>query len=294
MSSRPQILMRVLRWFLLLAAAAVILLFAARMASNTPAVQSPSFSSTVIERMRLIYVVGQAKGNRADVFSKVGDSISASPSFLGPIGEGRYQLGDYGYLQPVIDLFSTTPARQGNSFQNSSLAAGVGWAAWGVLDPQLADATLCVPGETPLACEYRLTRPSFALIMFGTNDVGYRSAAEFEGDLRRIIEVSELSGVIPILSTIPERPDTAQRVLEFNNVIRSLASARNAPLWDYHEALRGLPNEGLAWDNLHPSSPPEWFDDAADFRAHNLVYGYVIRNLTALQMLDSVWRAVKS
>ena len=283
-----------LRWLLVLTVLGAILLVAARLASNTPAIQSPAFAPAVIERMRLIFAVGQANGNRVDVFSKVGDSITESPSFLGPVGEGRVQLGDYAYLQPVIDAFLMTPARQANSFQNPSVAAGVGWAAWGVLDPQLADVVLCFPGETPLACEYRLTRPAYALIMFGTNDVGYRSVAEFEGDLRRIIDVSELAGVIPILSTIPQRPDMPERVAEFNGVIRVVAAQRNAPLWDYHEALRGLPNAGLAWDNIHPSSPPEWYDDAADFRAHNLIYGYVIRNLTALQMLDSVWRLVKS
>lgn len=285
--------MRRLRRIILLVVPLAVLLFAARLAMNTPMVQAPTFSSPVIERMRLVYAIGQAKGNRANVFSKVGDSITVSQSFLGPVGEGLYQLGDYGYLQPVIDHFASAMARAGNSFVNPSVAAGVGWAAWGVLDPSLADATLCAAGETPLACEYRLTRPAYALIMFGTNDVGYRSAAEFERDLEQIIDVSELSGVIPILSTIPNRPDVPQRVVEFNGVIRSLASARNVPLWDYQSALLGLPNDGLARDNVHPSSPPEWYAQAADFRAQNLIYGYVMRNLTALQVLDSVWRQVQ-
>jgi hypothetical protein len=283
---------RILRWLLLLAVP-VLVFFAVRSASNTAAQQSPPLATSVAERVRLIHTVGQALGNRANVFSKVGDSITVSRSFLGPIGEGRYQLGDYGYLQPVIDHFSASLARQGNSFQNPSLAAGEGWAAWAALDPQFADEALCAPGETPLACEYRLTRPAFALIMFGTNDAGYRSTAEFEHDLRRIIEVSELAGVVPILSTIPERPDIPAQTVQFNQIIASVAAARMVPLWDYHSALATLPNSGLAWDNVHPSSPPEWYQDAADFRPHNLMYGYVIRNLTALQVLDSVWRQVQ-
>jgi hypothetical protein len=32
---------------------------------------------------------------------------------------------------------------------------------------------------------------------------------------------------------------------------------------------------------------------SADFRTYNLGYGYVIRNLTALQMLDAVWTAAQ-
>lgn len=283
---------RILRWLLLLVVPIMIFL-AVRSASNTPAQQPLPLAQSVTERVRVIYTIGQALGNRTNVFSKVGDSITVSPSFLGPVGEGRYQLGDYSYLQPVIDHFSSTAARLGNSFQNPSLAAGEGWAAWAALDPQFADAAACAPGETPLACEYRVTRPAFALIMFGTNDAGYRSAAEFELDLRRIIEVSEQSGVVPILSTIPERPDVPQQIAQFNQIIASVAAARMIPLWDYHAALAGLPNSGLTWDNVHPSSPPEWYADAADFRPHNLRYGYVIRNLTALQMLDSVWRQVQ-
>jgi hypothetical protein len=284
---------RLLLW-LALAVPVIIFLVAARMASPTLMLQPPALGETVEERVRLIYTVGQALGNRSNVFSKVGDSITASPSFLGPIGEGRYQLVDYGYLQPVIDHFSAAPAREGNSFLNSSLAAGVGWAAWAALDPEFADETICAPGETPLECEYRMTRPAFALIMFGTNDVGYRSAAEFGGDLRRIVEVSESMGVIPILSTIPNRPDMPQQVAAFNQIIETVAATRAVPLWDYYAALQGLPNGGLAWDNLHPSSPPEWYADAANFHPQNLSYGYVVRNLTALQMLDSVWRQVQA
>lgn len=284
---------RILRLLLLLIVAAAFLLVAAQMAMNTPALEAPTVSQSVSERVRLIYTVGQAQGNRAGVFSKVGDSITASPNFLGPIGEGRYQLGNYGYLQAAIDHFSSTNARQGNSFVNPSLAAGVGWSAWAALDPDFADVTQCAPGETPLVCEYRLTRPAFALIMFGTNDVGYRSAAEYERDMRRIVEVSERMGVVPILSTIPNRPDMPDRVREFNQIVHQIGQDRAVPVWDYYAALEGLPNFGLARDNIHPSSPNEWYQDAADFRSGNLIYGYVIRNLTALQMLDSVWRLVQ-
>jgi hypothetical protein len=82
-------------------------------------------------------------------------------------------------------------------------------------------------------------------------------------------------------------------VAEFNRIVHEVAANRAVPVWDYYAALEGLPNAGLAWDNVHPSSPEEWYQDAADFSPHNLIYGYVIRNLTALQVLDSVWRQVQ-
>jgi hypothetical protein len=246
---------------------------------------------TVVQHVRLLYQVGQAFGNRPDVFSKIGDSITVSTNFLYPIGFGLYQLGEYTDLQGVIDYFSPTNARAGNSFNNPSLAAGVGWAAWGVLDPALSDAQHCGLNESPLECEYRLVRPSFALIMFGTNDVGYRTPDQYRADLLRIVEISVSSGVIPVLSTIPNRPDVQAQVETFNNIVRDITTTQSLPLWDYAAAMQNLPNSGLTWDNIHPSSPP--IDGtAAYFDTGNLSYGYVVRNLTALEMLDALWRSV--
>jgi hypothetical protein len=47
-----------------------------------------------------------------------------------------------------------------------------------------------------------------------------------------------------------------------------------------------LPNEGLGPDGIHPSAAP----DSADFTADSLQFGYTVRNLTALQALDALWR----
>jgi hypothetical protein len=260
---------------------------------DEPAAIGP-LSDAVVSRIRSIYATGQTLGNRADVFSKVGDSITVSFYFLQPIGEGMYDLSDYGQLQPVIDRFSTTDARIGNSFANSSLAAGVGWAAWGVLDPSLADPAYCFAGESPLVCEYRATRPAMALIMFGTNDAAYRSSQQYRSDLLEIVQISKQMGVIPILSTIPIVPGYEQAVRELNGVVVEITTAETLPMWDYGDFMDGLPNHGLGWDNLHPSVPPQGYEAAADFRASNLQYGYVMRNLTALQMLDTVWRQLEA
>ncbi len=73
--------------------------------------------------------------------------------------------------------------------------------------------------------------------------------------------------------------------------MRELAAGRRLPLWDYAAALAPLPDQGLAWDHLHPSSP-EKSNQLAVFSAENLQYGYVVRNLTALQILDRIWRTV--
>lgn len=282
-------LARCYRRWLFLVVVVVALLVAAHTISDAQSRLPGPLPNPVIANIKRIYAIGQTRGNRARVFSKVGDSISLSANFLGPVGDGLYYLGEYAYLKPVIDYFSATNARAGNSFNNRSLAAGVGWAAWAMFDPSLADSRYCQPEETPLACEYRVVRPSIALIMLGTNDVGYRSVGEYRSDLLRIVRVSEQMGVIPVLSTIPDRPDVGDKVNEFNAVVIEIARQRNLPVWDYAAAMRLLPNNGLAKDNVHPSSPPNWYDAAADFHPRNLVYGYVVRNLTALKMLYSLW-----
>ena len=99
--------------------------------------------------------------------------------------------------------------------------------------------------------------------------------------------------MIPVLSTIPNRPDAPEAAAALNQVVRELAAAHRLPLWDYAAALAGLPDQGLAWDHLHPSAPEDT-DQVAVFTAENLTYGYVVRNLTALQILDRIWRTVDS
>ncbi len=245
-----------------------------------------------VEHARTIFKRGQQLGRRADVFAKVGDSITVSGHVLHPISRRLYNLDQFAYLQPVIDYFSATPARDRDSFGNTSLAAGVGWSAAAVLDTQYANADLCTPGESPLLCEYRLVRPGIALIMFGTNDVGYVEASVYRHNMERIAAISIDSGVLPVLSTIPARVGYEARVDEFNQIIRETALAYRVPLWDYARAMAAVGAVGIDEDGVHPSIPPRGYEGAADFRPHNLYYGYVLRNLTALHVLDALWREV--
>lgn len=245
-----------------------------------------------VEHARTIFQRGQQLGNRADVFAKVGDSITVSGHMLHPISRRLYNLDQFAYLQPVIDYFSATPARDRDSFGNTSLAAGVGWSAAAVLDTQYANAELCAPGESPLLCEYRLVKPGIALIMFGTNDVGYVEASVYRHNMERIAAISIDSGVLPVLSTIPARVGYEERVDQFNQIVRETALAYRIPLWDYARAMATAGAVGIDEDGVHPSIPPRGYEGAADFRPHNLYYGYVLRNLTALHVLDALWREV--
>jgi hypothetical protein len=254
--------------------------------------QGNKLTPTVERNIRLIFERGQEMGNRPDVFSKVGDSITAAPQMFTPIGEEAYFLGEYEYLQGVIDYYTVTDAREGNSFVNPSLAADVGWTTSVMYDTDFSNKELCEPEETPLHCEYRIVKPSVALIMLGTNDLSFNSVQTYKGNIAGIVDYSVDHGVIPILSTIPNRVGYEDKVIAFNEAVREVAEDFAIPLWDYNRGMQSLADGGLDSDGVHPTSPPKGVDGAADFRTRNLPYGYVMRNLTALQMLDAVWRVI--
>ncbi|MFN2275964.1 MAG: GDSL-type esterase/lipase family protein [Anaerolineales bacterium] len=252
--------------------------------------QQYPYVSGLNESLLDVFERGQALGNRADVFSKVGDSITVSGVFLYPIGTDRYNLGEYAYLQPVIDYYSKTYALTNNSFANYTLAAKEGWGAKIVLTDGLGDDRYCSDYESPLECEYRLVKPSLALIMLGTNDVPGVSLENYEDSMRKIIQYSLDRGIIPIISTIPpmHRDTVSWRVSDFNDLIKNLAAEYQVPLWDFWTAIVNLPNQGMWSDGVHPSPAPAGHN--ADFQPDYLIYGYTVRNLTALQALDAVWR----
>ena len=256
-----------------------------------PGTGNSMLAPDVISHIQQVYAMGQARGNHANVFAKVGDSITVSTLTLHPLGVGLYNLGDYSYLQGVIDFYAAGRLDSGrNSFNEESLAAGIGWTTYRVLDPLESNMDFCLPEESPLMCEYRLLQPSVALIMFGTNDVGILESDNYRANLSRIITLTEAQGIIPVLTTIPLRVDYEMRSHEFNGIINDVARQHSVPVIDYGAAMLPLGDAGLDLDQVHPSVPPKGFEGAADFSEANLGYGYVLRNLTALQVLDAVWR----
>lgn len=263
-----------------------------------PPVAAPANIVTGISATaRTIFLNGQQFGNRANVFSKIGDSITVAPEFLYPIGAGLYDLQGYSYLQPVIDYFSSTAARTSNSFANESLAANNGWTTQTVLDPNAANRTVCSITESPLVCEYRNVRPAVALIMLGSNDIVAVPQEVYRANLAMIVQTSIEMGVVPVLSTIPPRSGAEGTVVAYNQIIVQTARSYDIPLWDYYSSMVGIYAGGLSLDGLHPSTPglfPGDLAPAATFTPENLNYGYTMRNLGALQVLDAIWRQVLS
>lgn len=234
--------------------------------------------------MQDVFALGQSLGNRVDYFSKVGDSITVNRGYLQPFAYGVYDLTErYLYLQTALDFFNVDADHPDSAFREPTRAAGVGWTTDDLLalDPYY----LCGRNDTRLECEYHISKPASALIMIGTNDAVSMSVERYTDNLRQIVEISLKMGVIPVLSTLPSQPRNELQIDQFNLAIVQITQDYNIPLWNYWLALERLPDHGLSRDGIHPSSPP---NDAGTtlFTDDYLQYGYTVRNLMALHVLD--------
>jgi hypothetical protein len=251
----------------------------------------PTISATA----RAIYAAGLARGSNPRVFSKLGDCMTENPYFLVTFAEGQYDLGPYAGLQAVLDHYQGVPARLGDwtqdSFATKGLAAASGFNIAGPLDPTWADPAWCESGESPAACEFRVARPSVALLMFGTNDVAFTDAASYDYFLRSLIDQSIDSGVLPILSTFPTRPEEPENSVLFNQIVVRAALDYDLPLINLNRALEPLPHHGVnPNDTIHLSVPPDGRVDR--FTPEDLQYGFTVRNLLTLQALEALLAAV--
>ncbi|MGZ9235459.1 MAG: hypothetical protein ACXW4E_08040 [Anaerolineales bacterium] len=227
--------------------------------------------------MRELYQRGQANGNNPRAFSKIGDGeISAAWFFTAfDLGNGYYDLGPHQDLVPVIEQFA-------GSFGWIGMAARRGFNTGRILDTSESKSELCQSGESPLTCELRLHRPAFAILSLGTNQVW--QPEEFESGMRQILEILLSQNVAPILSTKGDNLEGDHRI---NRTVACLAQEYDVPLWNFWSAIQPLPNHGLQSDLEHLTYGVTDFDDK-----HAMQSAWTVRNLTALQVLDAVWRGV--
>lgn len=257
---------------------------------------------------------GARLGKRLDVFAKVGDSLTESATFAQPLGCGRWTAGRHRGLRETVRRYAgrDLPGRSAycgpvNSFSRNSAAALSGQTSYWPLQPGDSRDAACRQTETPLACEIRLTRPAYALILLGSNDValaaalGGDAAPGFLANMDRIIAITRARGVAPILATVPPRTDGATvepAVESLNAALYRLARQRRLPVLNLWRALVPLPNHGLAPDGIHlsvfggprcagPCDPNTCAPvcEPANFTPAGLRYGSDLRNLVTLRFL---------
>lgn len=225
---------------------------------------------------------------RANVFAKVGDSVTESTHALTCFATPRRESRSHPEYGPLIARFASGDAGGVNPFRRESFAAKAGWSAWQALSGR----------NSPLSRELNELLPSYALVQFGTNDAQVGSLFFFADRMFDITDYLLARGTIPILFTIMPRlgdEPAALRVPWYNVAIRAVAQARQVPLVDYHAALSSLPGYGLSSDGVHPSAYRGAHGvDACDLSDRALRSGFNVRNLLALQALQRVTRALEA
>jgi lysophospholipase L1-like esterase len=259
----------------------------------------PEITAAIRDNVRATYQLGQSRGLNARNFAKLGDCMTENEFFMGPLAKAQFDLGEHAALKPTVEQFLGVPARANggkawaeDSFATVGLASAGGFNVAGPLDPTWSNPEWCQADESPLACELRVSKPAFAIVMFGTNDVNTTDLATYDYYLRTIISSTLDAGVVPILNTFPTRPENPDKSNQLNQIVVKVAQDYAVPLVNLNRALADLPNQGVDPDDTtHLSAPADGRVDV--FTPENLRYGFTVRNLVTLQALDSVLKAVK-
>ncbi len=246
---------------------------------------APPVVPPVSEAMLAVFQRGQALGNHPDVILRVGDSLSTSEQYLVPLSLPDAALGPFDFLADVVAYY-------GPSATGDEVSAQVGMSSIVLFDPMWANDPDCAPGETPLACAYRVRRPSVAFVMFGPNDVRSMDPTRYAENMGRIVQESLDAGVIPVLTLVPLDPESElyARALAFHRELIAVADAFDVPLINLWYAAQGLPENGLDIDGVHLKQ--SGFDTLKLDSGHEAWYGISLHNLLSLVTLDRLYHTL--
>jgi hypothetical protein len=224
-----------------------------------------------VDHTRRIYEHGQGRSLQSNFLLNVGDCNTENVNYLVPL-----TYLDVTSESTVIDALSLPMVEQYTAafrFKGQSVNSGLN--ALSVMDSFWANAGTCFSGETPLACDVRVTQPFAALVMFGANDINVLTLEGYEIAMRDIIEYLLAENVIPILSTFSVREDVGDMryatAIRFNGVLVRLAEEYQIPLVNFWRETLTLPDRGILSDN-----------------AHLKLTGFEIRNRLTIDMLEAI------
>jgi hypothetical protein len=228
----------------------------------------PQIPPYVSDSMKEVYRRGLDMGNDPHAFSAIGDCQSAPSVFMGIYDTDRYVLWQgYEYLQETIEQFQ-------GSFSRDSKAVVDGLSVASVLSPDWADPEVCLKGESPLECEFRLHKPSIVFINLGTNWRGGNDITH-AAYLREIVEAAIAHGVVPVISSKGDNEEGDHRL---NRSMAQVAYEYDLPFWNFWRAIRHLPDKGL--DTTRPGG-------------YLSVEAWGPRSFSGLRALDAVWRDLR-
>jgi hypothetical protein len=222
-----------------------------------------------------------------DVFMKVGASSDVSTSNMHCFAGPDWDLGEHDELGDTLAWFLAGDAAGATPYDRDSLATESGRSAsWAIAgDP------------SPLQAEIDAIAPGLALVHYGTNDMGLgidpgTAMPGFFESMSTLMDTLDHQGVVAILVGLTKRaddPDADLWIPTYNAVLRALAQQRQVPFVDVWRAVDPLPDHGLGGDGLHLRADP---DGACLLDAPGLQYGYNMRNLIQLEVLDRMRAAL--
>ncbi|MEW6094419.1 MAG: hypothetical protein AB1531_10695, partial [Chloroflexota bacterium] len=196
----------------------------------------PVFPQDISERMIEVYQRGLARGRDSKRFSKFGDCQSVNPYFLTMFDTGDYRLGDYAYLQPTIDHFAGSWARDSFGVKGGFNVASVQTLYW-------TDPANCGKNTPPMACEINKFNPSIVVISF---EVWWeKPAADYEMRMHSLVDFVLSQDVVPILAT---KADNYEGNDSVNAAIARVAYDYGIPLWNFWAATYPLDGHGVTED----------------------------------------------
>lgn len=216
-----------------------------------------------------IYQHGMSLGRNPNHISVIGDCQAIPFVFLGRYGINQYTLsGTDSRLEPMIEEYRESFAREGAAVRG-------GFTAAAVLSPVRSDPDLCMPGENPLECEWRIHNPSIAFINLETwREEG--TVDRYETYLQKIVEFTLEQGTLPIIIMKADKAEAETHVI--NPAMARVAYQYDIPIINFWQAVQYIENRGIDpdRDGFHLSEE-----------------GYHLKETLALRTLFEVWSAVQ-
>ena len=105
---------------------------------------------------------------------------------------------------------------------------------------------------------------------------------KYDNYMRKIVDYVLSQDVVPILAT---RAEEYNPKITINATVSRIAFDYGIPLWNFWVAAYSLPSHGLTSDEFHLTWASPIFDDP-----ERMQMAWPWRNLTALQVIDAVYR----